>query len=289
MRATIVVPATAANLGPGFDVFGLALELVNEVTIDTDAEPGVAWSGEGADDLPTDGTDMVSSTIARIGRSMQSEVPPIALHGMHGVPVERGLGSSSAATVTGVVAASLLLGLGWERDPASVFAATAEIEGHPDNAAPAVFGGFTIAMPDGYVHRVDLHPSIRPVVLVPPSRLATGDARAALPDRIAMADAVFNLAHAALAVEAFTIDPSLLRRALRDRLHQDARLELAGVEPVAADLEVAGVAWCVSGAGPTLLAFETDDRALPERSIDLAGWRVLRPGLRSDGFEVRGG
>jgi homoserine kinase len=286
MRATIVVPATAANVGPGFDVFGLALDLVNEVTIDTDGEPGVSWHGEGAGKLPVDGTDMVSATIGRIAASMRTEVPGFTLAGRHEIPLERGLGSSSAAAVTGVLAASLLLDLGWEHDPVSVFAAAAEVEGHPDNAAPAVFGGFTIAMPDGFVRRLDPHPSIRAVVLVPVNRLSTEAARRALPDRVSRADTVFNLAHAALTVEALTADPSLLRRALRDRLHQDSRIEMAGVEDVASDLDSAGAAWCVSGAGPALLVLETPGSPFEETGLDLAGWRVLRPGIRATGFEV---
>ena len=103
-------------------------------------------------------------------RSMGEPVPPAAIRGVHAIPLERGLGSSSAAAVAGVVIASLLLELGWEADPWSVFAAAAEIEGHPDNAAPAVFGGFTVAMPDGFVHRADPHPALRPVAIVPPAR-----------------------------------------------------------------------------------------------------------------------
>jgi homoserine kinase len=290
MRATVTVPATAANLGPGFDVFGLALDLVNQVTVDTDAAPGIAWDGEGADELPVDGTDMVSTTIATVARSMGEPVPPAAIRGVHAIPIERGLGSSSAAAVAGVVIASLLLELGWEADPWSVFAAAAEIEGHPDNAAPAVFGGFTVALPDGFVHRADPHPGLRPVAIVPPARVPTEAARRALPDRVSRADAVFNVAHAALAVTAFTEDPSLLRRALGDRLHQASRIELGGLEDVTAALEDAAVPWCVSGAGPTVLAFEDGDRTVDEASLDLAeGWRILRPAVRSTGIEVRRG
>lgn len=290
MRATVTVPATAANLGPGFDVFGLALDLVNEVTVDTDVAPGVAWEGEGADELPIDGTDMVSTTIATVARSMGEPVPPAAIRGVHAIPLERGLGSSSAAAVAGVVIASLLLELGWEADPWSVFAAAAEIEGHPDNAAPAVFGGFTVALPDGFVHRADPHPALRPVAIVPSARVPTDAARRALPDRVARADAVFNVAHAALAVTAFTEDPSLLRRALGDRLHQASRIELGGLEDVTAALDDAGVPWCVSGAGPTVLAFEDGERTVDGPSLDLAeGWRILRPAVRATGVEVRRG
>ena len=290
MRATVTVPATAANLGPGFDVFGLALDLVNEVTVDTDAAPGVVWEGEGADELPVDGTDMVSTTIAAVARSMGEPVPPAAIRGVHTIPLERGLGSSSAAAVAGVVIASLLLELGWEADPWSVFAAAAEIEGHPDNAAPAVFGGFTVALPDGFVHRADPHPALRPVAIVPSARVPTDAARRALPDRVARADAVFNVAHAALAVTAFTEDPSLLRRALGDRLHQASRIELGGLEDVTAALDDAGVPWCVSGAGPTVLAFEDGERTVDGPSLDLAeGWRILRPAVRATGVEVRRG
>jgi homoserine kinase len=151
MRVTVRVPATSANLGPGFDCFGLALDLWNEITADTDAEPGVRWSGEGEAELPVDGTDLVSRTIAGVASEMGVQAPGVALRGGNGIPLERGLGSSSSAAVAGVVLASALLGLGWERDRSSVFAAAARIEGHPDNAAPAVFGGFTVALADGYV------------------------------------------------------------------------------------------------------------------------------------------
>jgi homoserine kinase len=163
------------------------------------------------------------------------------------------------------------------------------VEGHPDNAAPAVFGGFTIAMPDGEVRRLDPHPALRPVVLVPRDRLSTREARAALPEVVAIGDAVFNVAHAALMVEALTRDPSLLPRALEDRLHE--RVRLAMVPPVAdavEELRRAGIPVCLSGAGPTLLAFERDDQPLPSwvEEWSAEGWRILRPGVRARGFEV---
>ena len=112
MRVTVRVPATSANLGPGFDTFGLALDLCNEVTVDTDAPPGVRWEGEGADELPVDGSDLVSTTMASIATSMEMPLPPLALHGVNRIPMARGLGSSSAATVAGVVLASHVLDLG---------------------------------------------------------------------------------------------------------------------------------------------------------------------------------
>ncbi len=292
MRVTVRAPATAANLGPGFDCFGLALDLCNEVTIDTDAPPGVEWEGEGADELPTDGTDLVSATIARVGGFHDLTAPPLRLTGRNLIPLERGLGSSSAATVAGVVLGSRLFDLSIDghnssvgHDPYSVFMLAAEIEGHPDNAAPASFGGFTVAAPGGLVRRLDPHPELRPVVLVPDStRLSTAEARAALPESVSMGDAIFNAAHAALVVEAMTRDPSLLLSALEDRLHQDRRLALVPeVRSMFEAVRAANVPVCVSGAGPSLLAFELDGRPVLEPG---EGWTVIRPPVRATGFQV---
>lgn len=281
MRITVRVPATSANLGPGFDCFGLALELCNEVTVDTDAAPGILWEGEGASELPVDGSDLISATMRQVAGDR--ELPAFSLHAIDRVPLARGLGSSSTAVVAGTAAALGLLG----DDPSMqrVFMHAAAIEGHPDNAAPACFGGFTIATPGGLVRRLDPHPDLRPVVLVPEhTRLPTDEARQALPDVVARNDAVFNVAHAALAVEAFTRDPSLLADALHDRLHQDARLQLVPeVREVFEAVRAAGVPVCVSGAGPSLLAFPDDERELPETR---SGWRLLSPGLRTSGFEI---
>jgi len=291
MRFTVRVPATSANVGPGFDTFGLALDLCNELVVDVGAPASVSWEGEGAAHLPTDGSDLVSRTIVTVAERMQLETPTLAIHGRNHIPLARGLGSSSAAIVAGVVAASRVLGLGLDHDddPSSVFALASELEGHPDNAAPATFGGFTVALPDGFVRRFDPHPDLRPVLLVPPFALPTEQARAALPAAVPRDDAIFNAAHAALVVEAITREPALLRVALRDRLHQDARLALVPDAAEVFDLVARRrLPVCVSGAGPTLLVFEHEGgEPLSHEGLELPpAWRILRPGVRTAGFHV---
>lgn len=294
MRVTVRVPATSANLGPGFDCFGLALDLCNEVTVDTDAEFGVSWEGEGADELPTDGSDMVSRAIAHTVEQQrrffpQAQLPSFSISGVNRIPLERGLGSSSAAAVAGVALGLTLLGEAGGSDdpyPYTNFAYAAELEGHPDNAAPATFGGLTVFAPgSAHVHRLDPHPDLALVVLMPDRlRLATAEARSALSDTVDRRDAVFNIGHAALAIVALTREPDLLLVALHDRLHETAR---AALIPESAalleDLRHRQIPACLSGAGPSLLAFEREGHTvgdLPE------GWRALRPGVRAKGVEV---
>jgi homoserine kinase len=284
VRLTARVPATSANLGPGFDAFGLALDLCNEVTVDTDAAPEVTWAGEGADELPTDGSDMVSGAIAFAAGRRGARPPVFALHGVNRIPLESGLGSSSAAAVAGLAIAGRLLGdAGWE-DPETTFAFAAELEGHPDNAAPAVFGGLTIVV-EGVVHRFDPHPGLRPVLLVPNAiRLPTGEARRALPARVPIEDAVYNLSHAALLALAVTRDPRLLAEAVGDRLHEDVRGTLVPeMGDLLARLRRDGFPACVSGAGPSLLVFEPEGRAVPDPG---EGWDVLRADARVPGAEL---
>jgi homoserine kinase len=291
MRLTVRVPATCANLGPGFDCFGLALDLCNEVTIDTEARPEITWGGEGADELPTDGSDLVSrameaAVLAQRRVHPEASLPAFALHGVNRIPLERGLGSSSAAAVAGTALAGALLGpAGWGADPSRTFAYAAALEGHPDNAAPAVYGGLTVVA-QGAVHRLDVAAAVRPVLLVPEGvRISTDRARGVLPGRVPLGDAVFNVAHGALVVHALTSgDLDLLRVAMRDRLHQRARLELVpDVRDVIERLD-RSFPVCVSGAGPSLLAFERDEGSVPDPG---EGWRVLRVPVRATGAEIR--
>lgn len=290
MRLTARVPATSANLGPGFDCFGLALELCNEVTIDTDAEPGVSWEGEGSTELAIDGTDLVSRAIAAAAKRQVADLegaalPPFALHGVNRIPLERGLGSSSAAVVAGVALTRALLLPAGRDDRDAIFTQAATIEGHPDNVAPAVYGALTVVA-DGRVHRIDVPAVVRPVLLVPEgSRLPTAEARRALPERVPLGDAVFNVAHGALAIRALAAgDLDLLRVALRDRLHQDVRLSLVPeVREVFERLDRLTFPVCVSGAGPALLAFETDGASVPDPG---EGWTVVRVPVRAAGVEI---
>jgi homoserine kinase len=279
------VPATSANLGPGFDCFGLALDLWNVFTVDTDGERVVGWQGEGTDELPTDGTDMVSKAMRHAAAAGGAILPDVSLHGTNRIPLERGLGSSAAACVAGIALADRLLDLGLE--PEDVLDLAIEIEGHPDNAAAAIAGGFTLAFGDGVI-RLDPHPDLRPVAFVPTDiRLPTGEARAALPQLVALGDAVHNAGHAAATVVALTSEPTLLTQTLGDRLHQQARLGL--VPPVKAlfdRLEAADIAVCVSGAGPTLLAFELPGVAMPDPGD---GWEVLRLDVAPTGVEIAEG
>jgi homoserine kinase len=288
VRITVRVPATSANLGPGFDCFGLALDLCNEVIVDTEAEPGVSWEGEGADELPTDGTDMVSRALsfAAERRSGSGSIPPIALHGVNRIPLASGLGSSAAATVAGVAIARSLLedhGVGFDRSATYLHAVA--FEGHPDNVAAATMGGFTIAK-SGDVYRFDPHPSIEPIVLLPRDvRLATDEARSALPSTVPRGDAVANISNASLLSLAVVHHPDLIWHALGDRLHQSIRLDLLPeVRSIADRLEQAEVPYCLSGAGPALLVLGHDGTTVPE---DLgSGWDVLRPGMNLSGVEL---
>ena len=283
MRLTAVVPATCANLGPGFDCFGLALDLCNEVTIDTEAEPSITWDGEGAAELPIDGTDMVGRAIAHTARVGGAPLPAFARHGRNRIPLERGLGSSAAACVAGVLLADRLLRL--KLEPEEVLELATDLEGHADNAAAAISGGLTLAFGDGVV-RLDPHPDVRPVVLVPRDvRLPTAEARAVLDDTVSRADAVFNASHAAAAVVALIARPALLTQVLEDRLHQEARLTLVPfVRAMYDDLRGIGVPVCLSGAGPSLLAFELPGETVPEPG---EGWQLLRPAIRLVGAELR--
>ena len=174
--------------------------------------------------------------------------------------------------------------LGLRLEPEEVLELAVEIEGHPDNAAAAIAGGLTLAFGDGVV-RLDPHPDLRPVVLVPAEvRLNTAGARAALPEKVPRADAVFNVSHAAAAVVALIARPELLTQALQDRLHQDVRLALVPTVRAAFDqLRAAGIPVCVSGAGPSLLAFDLPGLEIPDLG---AGWVVIRPGIRSTGAEI---
>ena len=279
MKLVVRVPATSANLGPGFDAFGLALSLHNELELDTEAGPGVRWEGEGADELPTDGSDLISRAMRAAADEAGGSLPPVAMTGHNRIPLERGLGSSSAAAVAGVFAAKALLATEAQADVdlAEVFDLAARFEGHPDNAAPAVYGGFTIAYgSEGPPLRLEPHESLAPVVLIPEAvRLPTEEARRALPTEVAMSDAIFNAAHAAAVAVALTGgDRRLLIEGLADRLHQDARLALVPeVRVVFERMRDAGVPVCVSGAGPTLLAFESPDAVVPDPGD---GWRAER-------------
>jgi homoserine kinase len=282
MRVKVTVPATSANLGPGFDCFGLALDLRNEVVVDTEAGPGVWWEGEGAGELPVDGSDLVGKAMAHAARAGGAVLPALSRHGLNRIPLERGLGSSAAACVAGIALADALGELKLERD--EMLELAGEIEGHRDNAAAAIAGGLTIAFDDGVI-KLEPAPDLRPVILVPSDvRIPTVKAREALVREISLEDAVYNLGHAAAAVVALTSQPRLLPQVLGDRLHQEARLRLVpDVADLFASIRRSGVAVCVSGAGPSLIAFETDGQAVDDPG---AGWTLIRPRVSPRGFDV---
>jgi homoserine kinase len=284
VRITVRVPATSANLGPGFDCFGLALDLCNEVTVDTEAEPGVSWEGEGADELPTDGTDMVSRAIAYTAERLasrypDSRIPIFALHGVNRIPLASGLGSSAAATVAGVMVARTFLG-DHPRPGAEPGATLVH-----DNVAAATVGGFVIVV-TGHVHRFDPHPNVDPVVLLPRHlRMSTHEARGVVPEAVPRWQAISNLSSASVLALALVTEPERIWLGLQDWIHQSARIALMPeVASLAERLEEDAVPFCLSGAGPSLLVFEREGATVPEDLGD--GWEVLRPGVSLTGADV---
>jgi homoserine kinase len=258
MRVRARVPATSANLGPGFDALGLALALYNEVTLEEADGVSVTVEGEGAGRLDLGAKNVVARGVALAFETAGRPLRGGRLHCVNRIPLSRGLGSSAAAWVGGLLAANALLGEPLDRD--ALVAAAARAEGHPDNVAAAVLGGLTVSCVDGdRVHAVSLPVprDIAWVVLVPEAESSTREARAVLPESLPRADAVFNVQRVSLLLAALgTGRPDLLEVAMQDRLHQPYRRRLfPWMEAVAAAGRRAGALGCVlSGAGPAMLA-----------------------------------
>ncbi|MDA8370441.1 MAG: homoserine kinase [Nocardiopsaceae bacterium] len=294
-------PATSANLGPGFDTLGLALGLYDEVEVRLRGDDRVTVSveGEGAEDVPTDESHLVVRAMRTVFEAEGAQLPGLDLHCRNRIPHGRGLGSSASAIVAGVSAAAGLLSNG---EPAAdrvdrdrVFQAAADIEGHPDNVAPCVYGGFTIAWRGAEVWRamaMAVSPRLRPVVCVPQERLSTERARGLLPGSVPHADAAFTAGRAALLVAAVSGHPELLLEATEDRLHEQYR---EPVMPVSARLigelrGCDGLAAVVSGAGPTVLVLGMSSGGpTQERASAEAGDLTQIIGERVDSIRERTG
>jgi homoserine kinase len=284
---TVRAPATSANLGPGFDALGLALAMYDEVAAKvTGSGVTVAVTGEGSTDLPTGESHLVVRAMRRAFDALGEQPPGLALRCVNRIPQARGLGSSSAAIVAGVLLARALAEGADRLDDAAALRLAAELEGHPDNVAPCLFGGLTIAWTaDDGAEAVRLEPAqtIAPIVFVPEERGLTAAARAALPATVPHADAARNAGRAALLVHALTAAPARLFAATEDLLHQPYRAAgMPGTAALVAELRASGVAAVVSGAGPSVLALVETGWTPPQRD----GWVALRPGISTVGAYV---
>lgn len=274
----IRVPASSANLGPGYDSFGLALALYDEIVIRV-AEDGLDLdvAGEGADKVRRDARNLVVKAMYNAFDRLGGRPRGVEVRCLNRIPHGRGLGSSAAAIIGGIMAARALTVGGDERlDDERVLALATEIEGHPDNVAAALFGGFTVSWTDGgEVGCLPLapHVDITPVAFVPGSELSTAKARKALPEAIPHADAAMNSARAAILVEAITKRPDLLLTATEDFLHQEYRREVMPRSLALVDeLRSANVPAVVSGAGPTVLALTDEATATSLLARKRRGW-----------------
>ncbi|MGC5021641.1 homoserine kinase [Micromonospora sp. DT47] len=284
----VTVPATSANLGPGFDALGLALGLHDDVAAEvTTGGVRVAVTGEGAGELPEDDRHLVVTSMRATFDVLGGQPAGLALECVNRIPQARGLGSSSAAIVAGVLLARALVADGEQRlDDEAALRLAAEIEGHPDNVAPCLLGGFTLAWTEPTGARavsLAVAEGVRPTVFVPRERGLTATARAALPPTVPHVDAALTAGRAALLVHALTAEPTLLLPATVDRLHQDYRAP--GMPETAAlvgGLREAGVAAVVSGAGPTVLALTAPPAAFDPGT----DWQVLRLPIEVHGATV---
>ncbi|MFI5225552.1 MAG: homoserine kinase [Candidatus Limnocylindrales bacterium] len=269
-RISVEIPASSANLGAGYDCIGLALSMVDRIDVEVRG-----WSrgtieltveGEGAGELPEDGSNCFVGGLQAVLEEARGPLPDGVgwrIHMHNEIPLARGLGSSAAATVGGLLAGNTLLG-----EPltdADLLRLATRLEGHPDNAAAALLGGFTVAArldddPDGPVEalRFDVPRDLRAVLFIPELRLSTAAMRDALPASVPLGDAVANIGRAALGVAGLAIGRHDLLRALTlDRIHEPYRAAVYPALPlfVAAAREAGAIGACLSGSGSTVLAF----------------------------------
>ena len=291
-QVEVSVPATSANLGPGFDSLGIALDFRDRVTAEVvEAGLRITIDGAGSGQVPLDENHLVYKAMSQAFETMGCDVPGIRLHCENRIPHGRGLGSSSAAIVAGICAArGLVAGGSLLMEDDAVFDLAAAIEGHPDNVAPAFYGGFTVAYTDddrAFATGVAVDPRVSAVVFVPPHPVETRVARGLLPASVPHADAAANSGRTALLVAALSRQPELLFQATRDYLHQTHR-ESAMPETLALvrKLREDRIPAVVSGAGPSVLAFvdESTRGHIEARCPD--GWMSLSLLVDNDGARV---
>jgi homoserine kinase len=301
-QVTVRVPATSANLGPGYDSLGLALTLHDTLTVESldSGELVFELSGEGADSLPRDASHLVvramNAAFGRLGyrhNGLKIIADNVAPHG-------RGLGSSASAVVAAVTAANALLPAAEQQDREWILQLTSELEGHPDNVAPAIFGGLALSWQDSDQYSstcATVDAAVVPIVAVPDYELSTEAARALLPASVGHHAAAMNSGRAALLIHALTNNPAFLLPGTEDFLHQSYRAE--AMRPSAGliqGLRSAGHAAVVSGAGPTVLVLangEAEAAAVLEfidtftaESTPGINWRVMKLAVDVEGAKV---
>jgi len=292
---SVRVPATSANLGPGFDTLGLALSAYDELVVTPleDDRLEIEVTGTGSDEIARDESNLVYRSIAHVYEDAARPVPGLRIVAHNGVPHGRGLGSSGAAVVAGVLAAKGLLAGVVDLDDATLLRLATELEGHPDNVAPALFGGLTIAWTgeEGPRHKKLLvHRGVAPLVLVPERTMSTSLARSLQPEQVPREDAVFNVSRSALLIAALTQSPELLLDATADRLHQDYRAQaMPDTYTLVQALRQEGFAAVVSGAGPSVLVLcdgpgRRQEAAAMAASVTDTPWEALMLAV-----DVRGG
>lgn len=259
MWTRVRVPASSANLGPGFDALGLALSIWLECRFRPAERLTIRCCGRDAADIPCDESNLIWETALRVAADMHAEMPPIELEIINDIPLGKGLGSSAAALTAGVVIADRLLRLGWK--PLRVLDEAARIEGHPDNVAACVLGSIVASAIDAggvaRAVRLELAPDFAVGVVVPDFILPTKEARAVLPDSYSRADAIFNVQRSALLLAALsTGSRTAFPTALEDRMHQPWRTKLVPGLAEILKLRAPGLLGCaLSGAGPSVLVF----------------------------------
>jgi homoserine kinase len=273
---TVAVPCTSANLGPGFDGFGVALDLENRVEFSSANRLNITVSGPGAHRVSREANNLVYRSFTHFHQNQRLPVPSVKLHIEIAVPLSRGLGSSATAIVAGLVGANEMAGK--PLTDHKLLELATELEGHPDNVAPALLGGCQLALVTRKgVLSIPLawHPSIHCVLVVPAFELSTRKARAVLPKKIPRADGIFNSLHTALLVKALESgNPLWLQEALQDRLHQPYRMSLIpGFESLQQTaLELGAYGMVLSGAGPTVLALCPEEVAMEVGSSLVYTW-----------------
>ncbi|MBE6933438.1 MAG: homoserine kinase [Ruminococcaceae bacterium] len=290
-KVKIRVPATTANLGPGFDAFGCALSLYTDVTFE-EMEEGLEITG--CDEAFAGPDNLAYTSYCAVLESLSEEIRGVKIHIEAQIPVCRGLGSSAALLVAGAMGANVLRGN--KLSTQGLLNITNAMEGHPDNLAPAFFGGLNASMVDnGLPVTVDfpLHPDWEFLALVPDFDLPTPLARSILPTEYDRADAVYNISHGAMVLKALELgDEKLLRNAMQDRIHQPYRKKMIkDYDQIEGLIRTTGAAFCISGAGPTLLCITRNpglEQKLAKKldSITEANWKMLPLHIEFQGAHV---